>query len=390
MTFGGSFNPLHEACNDAHMSTGLRELIVGVGLAPGDISLDLGDFHPIAQGGFQLHLTLDGDTIVSAQPRIGFMHRGAEKLFEARDYKQIMMLANRHDWFSPFASELGVALTLETAMGITPPVRATWIRMLMAELTRVNAHLAFLVGTVIDSQSRDCRTFREKISVWFESATGNRVHPMFARIGGVAHDLDPELISAAGAIATEITSNLAPWRDSIDAADLASVAVLGRESALGHGASGPVGHASGLANDLRVASPYMLYSELEFLENTAPVDGDARSRFLQLAHELEQSAHLINQCVNTINGSPAVDVNVVLPKVVRAPEGTTYSWSEGPTGINGWLLVSAGDKTPWRLKLRSASFNNFDALTRTLAGLHIDQLPAAIKSTFIVIGDLDR
>jgi NADH-quinone oxidoreductase subunit D len=110
----------------------MRNLIAGVGLAPGELKIDLGEFHPSAQGGFQLHLTLEADKITHVEPRIGFMHRGAEKLFEVRDYRQIMMLANRHDWYAPFTSELGVALTLEAAMGIHPPERATWIRMLLA------------------------------------------------------------------------------------------------------------------------------------------------------------------------------------------------------------------------------------------------------------------
>jgi len=117
----------------------MRKLIAGVCLAPGELRIDLGEFHPSAQGGFQLHLTVEGDTIMHVEPRIGFMHRGAEKLFEVRDYRQIMMLANRHDWYAPFTSELGVALTLEAAMGIHPPERATWIRMLLAEFTHFSA-----------------------------------------------------------------------------------------------------------------------------------------------------------------------------------------------------------------------------------------------------------
>ncbi len=368
----------------------MRSLTVGIGLAPGDISLDLGQFHPVSQGGFQLHLELDNDVIHRASPRIGFMHRGAEKLFEVRDYRQIMMLANRHDWLAPFASELGVALTLEAAMGITPPGRSTWIRMLMAELTRINAHLAFLAGSVDPDTALTARTLRERIAQWMEDVTGNRVHPMFARIGGVAHDLPAGASDTALAIARDAAQLMPAARVAIESAELAGLAILTNSDALGFGASGPVGHASGLLNDTRFTTPYMFYAELDVHPVDAPHTGDAQSRFLQLIGEIELSNRIIEKCIPHLHACEGEPVNVVLPKVVRAPEGTNYSWSEGPTGINGWLLVSAGEKTPWRLKLRSASFNNMQAIAQALTGTTLDQLADAVKSTFIVIGDVDR
>lgn len=368
----------------------MRSLTVGIGLAPGDISLDLGEFHPVSQGGFQLRLDLDGDVIHRASPRIGFMHRGAEKLFEVRDYRQIMMLANRHDWLAPFASELGIALTLEAAMGITPPPRSTWIRMLMAEITRINAYLAFLAGSVDPDTALATRAGRERIAQWMEDVTGNRVHPMFARIGGVAHDLPAGTLEMALAIARDAAQLTLAAREAIAASGLAGLATLTTADALGFGASGPVGHASGLHNDTRFTTPYMFYSELDIRPVDAPRTGDAESRFMQLIGEIELSHQMIEKCIPHLQASEGEPVNVVLPKVVRAPEGTNYSWSEGPTGINGWLLVSAGEKTPWRLKLRSASFNNMQAIAHALAGTRMDQLADAVKSTFIVIGDVDR
>lgn len=373
-------------CNDA----AVRSLTVGVGLAPGDITLDLGEFHPISQGGFQLELELDDDVIVSATPRIGFMHRGAEKLFEVRDYRQIMMLANRHDWLAPFNSELGVALTLENAMGITPPARATWIRMLMAEMTRLSAHLAFLASSVDPETTIAIRSHREQIAEWMQSVTGNRVHPMYARIGGVAHDIEDHAIAAANDIAAGAENTVKPVSDFITQQGFTGVALLCESDAIGFGASGPVGHASGLRNDTRFATPYLFYAELENTPVDAPSTGDVESRFLHLIAQIALSKKIIDQVSRRLPETSGQDVNVVLPKVVRAPEGTNYSWSEGPTGINGWLLVSAGEKTPWRLKLRSASFNNFQAIAHALAGTTLDQLPAAITSSFIVIGDVDR
>lgn len=370
----------------------MRTLTVGIGLAPGDITLDLGDFHPVSQGGFQLELELDGDVIHRATPRIGFMHRGAEKLFEVRDYRQIMMLANRHDWLAPFASELGVALALESAMGITPPARATWIRMLLAEITRMNAHLAFLVGTVDSTTSQSLRHLRERIAQIFEDVSGNRVHPMFARIGGVAADLTDSVASDIAQLATDVRGLAMTLTEQIRDLQLGGLAVLSNADALGFGASGPVGHASGLRNDTRFTTPYLFYADLNLTmesegEHTA---GDTESRFLQLVYQLQLSAKIIDLSLPRWEETRGQDVDVVLPKVVRAPEGTSYSWSEGPTGINGWLLVSAGEKTPWRLKLRSASFNNLQAIGHALTGSNFTQLGTAIKSSFVVIGDVDR
>ena len=361
----------------------MRSVIAGVGLAPGEIRIDLGEFHPSAQGGFQLHLTLDGDVITSVEPRIGFMHRGAEKLFEVRDYRQIMMLANRHDWYAPFSSELGVALTLESAMGIHPPERATWIRMLLAEFTRISALIAFL-PTPLTQQVRN------QVADLFEFITGNRVHPMFARIGGVAHDIPADTNMQTQRILGELQKILPSLRESLNQSELRGLAVLSNADSISFGTSGPVSWASGLDNDLRFDTDYLKYKELGLNKPAAYRDGDAYSRFLALIDQVALSIDVINEILPRLEVTSGSDVNVALPKVVRAPEGNSYSWVDGPTGINGWYLVSAGDKTPWRLKLRSASFSNFQALVPTLVGHRVDQLASAISSMFLVIGDLDR
>jgi NADH-quinone oxidoreductase subunit D len=361
----------------------MRNVIAGIGLAPGEIRIDLGEFHPSTQGGFQLHLTLDGDVITDVEPRIGFMHRGAEKLFEVRDYRQIMMLANRHDWYAPFSSELGVALTLESAMGIHPPERATWIRMLLAEFTRISALIAFL-------PTPQTQQIRNQIANLFEFVTGNRVHPMYARIGGVAHDIPTDTNAQSHVIIGGVKRILPTLHESLNQSELRGLAVLSKADSITYGTSGPVAFASGLGNDLRFDTNYLKYKELGLNKPAVYLDGDAYSRFLALIDQVILSIDLIEKILPHLDATNGSDVNVVLPKVVRAPEGNSYSWVDGPTGINGWYLVSAGDKTPWRLKLRSASFNNFQALVPTLVGHRIDQLATAISSMFLVIGDLDR
>jgi NADH-quinone oxidoreductase subunit D len=361
----------------------MRSVVAGIGLAPGEIKIDLGEFHPSAQGGFQLHLTIDDDVITSVEPRIGFMHRGAEKLFEVRDYRQIMMLANRHDWYAPFTSELGVALTLESAMGIHPPERATWIRMLLAEFTRISALIAFLPTT-------KTQQLRNQIANLFESITGNRVHPMYARIGGVAHDIPKDTSQQSHLIICEFQEVLPTFIENLNRSELHGLAVLSTADSISFGASGPVAWASGLHNDLRFDTDYLRYKELGVAKPEVYSDGDAYSRFLALIDQVTLSTTLIEEILSQLERTHGSDVNVVLPKVVRAPEGNSYTWVDGPTGINGWYLVSAGEKTPWRLKLRSASFNNFQALVPTLVGHRLDQLPNALSSMFLVIGDLDR
>jgi NADH-quinone oxidoreductase subunit D len=361
----------------------MRSVVAGIGLAPGEIRIDLGEFHPSAQGGFQLHLTLDGDVITEVEPRIGFMHRGAEKLFEVRDYRQIMMLANRHDWYAPFTSELGVALTLESAMGIHPPERATWIRMLLAEFTRISALIAFL-------PSPQTHQLRNQIANLFELITGNRVHPMYACIGGVAHDIPTDTAEQSHVIIIELQKILPALIESLNENELRGLAVLSTADSISFGTSGPVAWASGLTNDLRFDTDLLKYKDLNVAKPAVYTDGDAYSRFLALIDQVTLSSTLIERIFPHLESTHGSEVNVVLPKVVRAPEGNSYTWVDGPTGINGWYLVSAGDKTPWRLKLRSASFNNFQALVPTLVGHRLDQLPNAISSMFIVIGDLDR
>src|ERR671918_722168 len=174
---------------------GLREITVGTGtgLDTADMTLNIGPQHPSTHGVLRLKLVLDGERVVSAEPIVGYMHRGAEKLFEVRDYRQIIVLANRHDWLSAFSSELGVVIAVERMLGMEVPVRATWLRTLMAELNRVLNHLMFLgsypleVGAItpIFYAFRE----RETLQQVMEEISGGRMHYMFNRVGGLKEDL---------------------------------------------------------------------------------------------------------------------------------------------------------------------------------------------------------
>jgi hypothetical protein len=211
-----------------------------------------------------LQVTVDDDIVMAADVRVGLMHRSAEKLFEARDYRQAMLLANRHDWLSAFTSELGVALTLESALGVTPPERATWIRTLMAEANRMAASLAFL-APVAGEMRGALEILRERFADIQEHVSGGRVHPGFARIGGVAFPIDDAGLTLFERWTADIDEVADAVRDAITdyAEPLVGVAAISRDDAIALGLSGTVGRASGVRLDLRRDAPYLAYSTLQ-------------------------------------------------------------------------------------------------------------------------------
>ncbi len=370
-----------------------ESVLVAIGAArhlPHDRVARLDPRHPLAHAPMQLRLDLDGEIITAADPQIGLLNRSVEKLFEARDYRQLMMLANRHDWVAPFASEVGVALTLEEAMGITAPECATWTRMLLLELTRVSAALLFIGSALGDEATL---ALRESFVDLQERATGNRVHPMFARIGGIAQPVTLDWLARV----REVMSGTRNEMPRISEAVLAyadqhtGLASLSQSDALEFGATGPVGHASGIHVDLRAQRPYLAYGELrDLLPTHVEHTGDLAGRYAALLAEVEPSLAMIEACIDRVEALGDAPVNVSLPKVVKAPEGTYYGRIDSPTGVSGYLLVSTAEKAPWRFKLRTPSFAHAQALTSALVGCAIDQLEAALMSFFLVTGDIDR
>ena len=339
----------------------------------------------------QVRVELEDDTIIAADPQIGLLNRSVEKLFEARDYRQLMMLANRHDWVSPFASEVGIALTLEDAMGITPPECATWTRTLLLELTRISAALLFIGSAIADEIAL---TLRESYVDLQELATGNRVHPMFARIGGIAAPVTSDWLSRVRESMSRTRADLTRLSDRTQeyAQSNAGIAVLAHADALAFGATGPVGRASGVGIDLRTQQPYLAYGELVDLLPTSSTSngGDVTARYEALLAEIGPSLAIVEACADRIAALGDAPVNVSLPKVVKAPEGTYYGRIDSPTGTSGYLLVSTAEKAPWRFKLRTPSFAHAQAMTTALVGCPIDQLEDALMSFFLVTGDIDR
>ena len=393
---------------DGRLGTVTTETTVGIGsgageLATTDMVLNIGPQHPATHGVLRLKLTLDGERILECEPIIGYMHRGAEKLFEVRDYRQIIVLANRHDWLSAFANELGVVLAAERMLGMDVPVRAVWARTLLAELNRVLNHMMFLgsypleVGAItpIFYAFRE----RETLQQVMEEISGGRMHYMFNRVGGLKEDLPAGWLDRAADAVAGVRRRLPAMRDmmlgnEIFIARTRGVGTLDAETIHAYGVSGPIARASGVDVDLRRDEPYLAYGELFRAGGPGRVvtrqDGDCYARFEVLAEQVSVSLELADRCIDQLRSLPRGPINVKLPKVLKVPEGHTYAWTENPLGLNGYYLVSHGEKTPWRLKLRSASFNNIAMLPELLRGCLIADMVAILGSTFFVVGDVDK
>ncbi len=401
----------------------------GAGGGP-EFLINLGASHPSAHGMLRLRLTLDGDRITAAEPEIGFMHRGAEKLFEVRDYRQIIVLANRHDWLGAFASELGVVLAAERLAGIEVPPRAVWARTMLAELNRALSHLAFLssyppeivaaaggepglagpggageqagAGGAGDrdhaggpAAARAAFRAREAIQSVMEEISGGRMHYMFNRVGGLKEEIPAGWLSRARRVIDEVRAALPAIGATVgqDAfrARTRGIGVLTPAQVRQYGVSGPAARACGVDFDLRRDEPYLAYGELaQVLRVPVRTEGDCLARFECLRDQLAVSLDLARECADRLAGLPQGPLSARLPKVFKVPEGHAYAWTEGPLGLSGYYLVSRGGKTPWRLKLRSASFSNMAVLPDMLPGHRVADLAAILGSLFFVVGDMDR
>ncbi|HEY7487849.1 MAG TPA: NADH-quinone oxidoreductase subunit D [Streptosporangiaceae bacterium] len=378
-----------------------RTVGIGAGakeLATEDMILNIGPQHPSTHGVLRLRLTLDGERIAHAEPIIGYMHRGAEKLFEVRDYRQIIVLANRHDWLSAFANELGVVLAAERMLGMEVPERAVWLRTLLAELNRVLNHLMFLGSYPLEvgAITPIFYAFREReyLQRVMEEISGGRMHYMFNRVGGLKEEPPLGWLDRAGQAVQGVRGRMSDIDNLIHGNEIfrartRGVGVLSREQILQYGVSGPIARASGVDFDLRRDEPYLAYGDLDVRVVTR-TEGDCLARFECLLDQAQVSLDLAEVCLARLAELPPGPINVRLPKVLKVPEGHTYAWTENPLGINGYYLVSRGEKTPWRMKLRSASYSNIQVLSELLPGNLVADMIAILGSMFFVVGDIDK
>jgi NADH-quinone oxidoreductase subunit D len=365
------------------------------GLATQEMVLNVGPQHPATHGVFRLLATIDGEILVNAEPIIGYMHRGYEKLVEGRDYRQITNLVSRMDWLSGINNELPLALAIEELMELEVPPRGQWLRVILCEMNRILNHLMFFqsFGAELGSITPTFYAFREREDIQFamEMVTGGRMHFGFFRPGGLKEDVPQGFYKQALQGVRQVTERLYQYEDMLTNNEIfkqrtVNVGVLEKEDAYSFGVTGPIARASDIDMDVRKDEPYLVYDEFDFDVQTAP-HGDCFDRFWVLLHEVVESAKIVEQA---IEGLPSGSVMGKVPRVVQAPEGEVYVRCENPLGELGMYLISDGDRQPYRMKIRTPSYSNVSSLGHVLKGSLVADMIAILGSYFFVLGDIDR
>ena len=335
--------------------------IGGLGL-PGHTAISLGPRHPTSVGLIRLDAQFESDTISAADVTIGYGHRAAEKLFEVRDYRSMIMLADRHDWLAAFSGELSLTLTVENAMRLTAPPRAVVLRTLLAEYARLHSHLSFLSHLAAGDVEIRLWDAVERLRVGLLAWTGNRVHPMINRVGGLSSDAPDGWLDSLDDLLDDVARLSADLRAILAGTQrFRGLAPLDAAVCQEFGLSGPVARAAGLDLDRR-ASGYLAYGSV-FRPIEVREAGDAEARFAVLIDEVGTSVDMIRVARSVADTSPG-EVSSKLSRRLKVPEGEHVTDIEAPWGIASCLMVSRGGPTPWRVALRTPSFANLSALER--------------------------
>ena len=361
-----------------------------------ELLLNMGPQHPSTHGVLRLVVTLDGENIVDIQPDIGYLHSSVEKMMEYRTYLQNVALTDRGmDYLTALANEEGYLLAVEKLGGIEVPPRAMWLRTIMLEFQRISSHLVWLGTWGIDLGATTvflyCFRERERILDLFEQVTGGRLHHVYFRPGGVYEDLPAGWTDRALEFCDEFPTHIQEYDDLLTGnpiflARTQGVGILPTDVAINMGACGPVARASGIAFDVRKAFPYEAYGQVEF---DVPVlaDGDCYTRYMVRMEEMRQSTRIIQQAIEHL---PAGEIRSKVQVTVKLPRGETYARTESPRGDLGVYLVSNGDDTPYRVKIRAPSFSNLFALIEMMRGWKVADVIAILGSVDIVLSDVDR
>jgi NADH-quinone oxidoreductase subunit D len=391
--------------------------------------LNMGPSHPSTHGVLRILLELDGEIITKATPDVGYLHRGDEKIAENMTYTQFIPYTDRLDYLAPLANNVAYALAVEKLLGIDRqlPPRCQHIRVICCELARISAHLLGLGAFAMDVGALTVflHTFteREKIYNLAESLSGARFTTSYTRIGGVSRDLPPGWHAACRKFCDEVMVNIDEsetllTRNRIFVDRTKGVGVISRDDAIAYALTGPNLRGSGVDYDVRRATPYLIYPELEFDVPVGSV-GDSHDRYLVRMEEMRQSVRIIRQCLDRIPGGPdnasrepviIPDGKVALPpkqKVltsmeelihqfilvtqgVNAPPGEVYFGAENPKGELGFYINSRGGGTPYRLKIRAPSFVNLSILPKLLPGYLMSDVVSILGSFDFVMGECDR
>jgi NADH-quinone oxidoreductase subunit D len=385
-----------------------------------NFSINFGPQHPAAHGVLRLVLELDGEVVKRVDPHIGLLHRGTEKLIEHKTYMQAMPYFDRLDYVAPMNQEHAFVLAVEKLLGLKVPPRGQYIRVLFSEIGRLLSHLLNVTTQAMDVGALTPPLWgfeeREKLMVFYERASGSRMHANYFRTGGVHQDVTQALLDDIHTFCVEfprvlddletlLTDNRIFKQRNVD------IGVISREEALAWGMTGVMLRSTGLAWDLRRAQPYECYSDLEF---QIPVgkNGDCYDRYLMRVEEMRQSNKIMLQCIEKMPAGPVsvVDGKVVPPKRgemkrsmealihhfklytegFHVPAGEAYAAVEAPKGEFGVYLVADGSNKPYRCKIRAPGFPHLQALDFMGRGHMLADVSAVLGSLDIVFGEIDR
>ncbi|MEG9861064.1 MAG: NADH-quinone oxidoreductase subunit D [Parvularculales bacterium] len=383
-------------------------------------SINFGPQHPAAHGVLRLVMELDGEVVERIDPHIGLLHRGTEKLIEHKTYLQAVPYFDRLDYVAPMNQEHAFALATERLLGITPPPRGQYIRVLYSEIGRLLSHILNITTQALDVGSLTPPLWgfeeREKLMVFYERASGSRMHAAYVRPGGVHQDLPPDLLEdiytfcdpcerTLDDIEELLTENRIFKQRNVD------IGIVSAVEAEAWGFSGVMVRGSGLAWDLRRSQPYECYNELDF---DVPVgkNGDCYDRYLVRVEECRQSLGIIKQCIEKMPGGPVTTQNGKIAPPSRSemkqsmeslihhfklytegyhvPAGEVYAAVEAPKGEFGVYLVSDGTNKPYRCKIRAPGFAHLQAMDFLGKGHLLADVSAILGSLDIVFGEVDR
>jgi len=385
-------------------------------------TLNFGPQHPSAHGVLRLVLELDGEVVEKADPHIGLLHRGTEKLFEYKTYNQNVPYFDRFDYVSMMANEHAYALGVEKLLGITPPERAQYIRVMYAELTRILNHTLWLGAAALDIGAMTvflyCFREREDIFDFYEEVSGARMHAAYIRPGGVARDLPEGLLEKIQAFTekfigyvdeyeTLLTENRIWKQRTVD------IGVVDKDAALDWGFTGPMIRGSGVAWDLRKTQPYDVYDKMEF-DIPVGATGDSYDRYLIRIEEMRQANRIVQQCVAwlkehegpvkvddyKLTNPPRATIKADMESLIHhfkffsegyhVPEGEVYAAVEHPKGEFGVYIVSDGSNKPYRMKVRAPGFAHLEAMDYMARGHMLADVVTILGTQDIVFGEVDR
>jgi NADH-quinone oxidoreductase subunit D len=360
-----------------------------------EMLLNVGPQHPSTHGVFRLVVKLSGETIIDAEPVIGYLHRGTEKLAEGLQYTQIIPYTDRLDYLSAMLNNHALCHTVEQALGLEGPERAEYLRVIVDELQRIASHLLFVGTYLLDlgAMSPFLYVFqeRERIVQMFNKICGARLTYNYMRIGGVKWDAPPGWLDEVKAFLPFMRERIKMYDDLITGNEIFLDRVRGvgkydTETALAYGLSGINLRCTGFEWDLRKKKPYSVYDRFDF-EVPVGQNGDCFDRYYLHLLEMEQSIRILEQALEQIPSSGPIVGKV--PKLIRVPAGEYYYAIEGGRGELGFYLVSDGKDKPYRLKIRKPSFVNLQILPKLLKGQTMSNLLAILGAVDIVLGEVD-